>query len=71
MEDEVKAKFRAFADRFAKDAPVLDTGLTGVDLHGIADMLEGVVAIPEIDLGSFAGLSNLRPLVGMDHLVKR
>lgn len=62
MDDEVKAKFRAFADRFGSGDPVLDTGLTGADLHRIAGMIEDLVEIPEIDLGSLGGFGNLRPL---------
>ncbi|QNG46163.1 hypothetical protein [Sphingobium yanoikuyae] len=62
MEDDVKAKFRAFADRFAKDAPVLDTGLVGADLHEIADMVESVVGITEIDLRDLGRFCNLRSI---------
>lgn len=68
MQDEVKAKFRAFADRFKADQAVLDTGMNGADLHSIAGMLEGVVEIQEIDLASIGVAGNLRPLVGMDWL---
>ncbi|CAM8655406.1 hypothetical protein [Sphingobium cupriresistens] len=70
MEDDKKARFRAFADRFGKDEAVLDTGLTGADLNCIASMLEGVVEIPEIDLRNMGGFVNLRPLNGMDWLAE-
>jgi hypothetical protein len=50
MRDELKIRFRAFADRFSKDEEVLDTGLQGRDVHAIASMLENVVAIREISL---------------------
>lgn len=70
MDDEMKAKFRAFASRFGGDDAVLDTGLKGVDLHRIADMIESVVEIQEIDLGSLGGFANLRPLRGMDWLAE-
>jgi hypothetical protein len=69
MQDETKAKFRAFADRYGKDEAVLDTGLTGKDMHDIAKLLESVVEIEEIDLNNL-GFMNARPLHGMDHLVR-
>lgn len=62
MDDGVKAKFRAFANRYLNDGPVLDTGLTGADLRDIADLLETTVEIQEIDLGDFARFGNLRPV---------
>lgn len=71
MDNEVKAKFCAFADRLKADDDVLDTGLKGADFHQVADAIRDLVLIPEIDLGSFAGLGNVRRLVGMDHLVDR
>lgn len=68
IQDETKAKFRAFADRYGKDEAVLDTGLTGKDLADVACLLESLVEIEEIDLNNL-GFRNFRPLHGMDHLV--
>lgn len=69
MDEEVKAKFRAFADRFGRDEAVLDTGLKGADLHHISAMMHDLIEIPEIDIGTLGGFGNLRPVIGMDHLV--
>lgn len=70
IQNETKAKFRAFAERYSKDEAVLDTGLTGEDLGDIARLMESVVEIEEIDLNNL-GFRNFRPLHGMDHLVNR
>ena len=73
MDDEKKARFRKFAERFGKDEAVLDSGLVGADMRYIASMLEGVVEIQEIDLRDprTFGFGNLRPLAGMDWLTEQ
>lgn len=71
MQDEVKAKFRAFAERFDKAEAVPNSDLTGADLQEIAALIDGVVEIQEINLNDFPGFTSVRPLHGMDHLVDR
>ncbi|WP_017182300.1 hypothetical protein [Sphingobium xenophagum] len=50
LDDAAKARFRQFAESWNDDDVVDDSGVTGADLKAIADMVDDVVMIPEIDL---------------------
>lgn len=50
LDDAAKARFRQFADSWADDDVVDDSGVTGADLKAIAGMIEVVAVVPTLDL---------------------
>lgn len=59
MDDNVKARFRRFAESFADGASVDGHGLTGRDLKAVADLIQDVVPIRQIDFNDWG---NVRPI---------
>ena len=51
MDEQIKARFREFADSWNDQDQIDDSGLTGADLKAIADMIEQVVLVPRQHLG--------------------
>ncbi|WP_156029349.1 hypothetical protein [Sphingobium sp. DC-2] len=57
MDDELKARFRQFAERWRDDETVDDSGLTGRDLKVIAARLERLVAVRYASLDELAAMT--------------
>ena len=57
MDDELKARFRQFAERWRDDEMVDDGGLTGRDLKVIAARLERLAAIRYASLDELAAMT--------------
>ena len=51
MHQDIKARFRQFADSWNDDDVVDDSGLTGADLKAIADAIERVQMVPRVKFG--------------------
>lgn len=51
MDEQIKARFREFADSWNDQDQIDDSGLTGADLKAIAAMIEQVVLVPRQHLG--------------------
>lgn len=50
IDDAAKARFRQFAESWNDEDVINDSGVTGADLKAIADLIDDVVLIPELDL---------------------
>ena len=57
MDDELKARFRRFAERVENDDLVDQGGLTGRDVKAIWDMIADLVAIPYASLEELAAMA--------------
>ena len=57
MDDELKARFRQFAERWRDDEKVDEGGLTGRDMKVIAARLERLVAVRYASLDELAAMT--------------
>lgn len=57
MDDELKARFRRFAERLGDDDVVDQGGLTGRDVKAVWDMIADLVAIPYASLEELAAMA--------------